>query len=446
MRVISKEDQSTAQDTYRFGEFELLPSQRRLLHQEQVLPLPPKAFDALLLLVRNAERLVRKEEFLHTLWPDTYVTEANLTNTVVVLRKILGRDAIQTVSRFGYRFALRVLGEPGVDQAAYGNFVRAKELITERSLDSILRARDLCLLCVAGDPGFAPAWAWLGRCCRVIEKFSGQSSVNLELAQAALRRSLTLDPDLACAHYFYTLLQADLGQAQDAVVRLVHRLGRHPQEAESFAGLVQVLRFCGLVDESVVAHRQAAALDPTVETSVAHTHFLRGEYEATIETYRARKGYYLDAAAWAALGDAHRAISLLRDRLGDPHLSPLMSGLMSSLLALEENRNRDAAAIVDATEVAHEPEVLFYLVRHLSRAGEAAAAIRLLRRARAEGFTASRPMAEDPWFAALRAHPEFASVLEEAKSAEAEARQALADGGGAKILAWPAPLLSHSLA
>ena len=159
MQIISKENQSTAPGAYRFGEFELFPSERQLLHQKQEVPLPPKAFDALLLLVQNAERLVRKEDLMHVLWPDTYVAEANLTNTVVTLRKIFSRDAIQTVSKFGYRFALRVLGEPGVDQAAYGNFVRAKELITERSLDSMLHARDLCMLCIAGDPGFAPAWA-----------------------------------------------------------------------------------------------------------------------------------------------------------------------------------------------------------------------------------------------------------------------------------------------
>jgi hypothetical protein len=41
--------------------------------------------------------------------------------------------------------------------------------------------------------------------------------------------------------------------------------------------LVEVLRFRGLVDESVVAHRHAVALDPTAVTRVAHTHFLRGE-------------------------------------------------------------------------------------------------------------------------------------------------------------------------
>jgi len=434
MQVFSKEDQSAGPGAYRFGEFELFPSDRRLTCGKQEAAVPPKAFDALLLLVRNAGRLVRKEDLVQALWPHTYVSEANLTNTIVALRKVLGHDAIQTVSKFGYRFTPPVLGEPDVDPPVYAHFVRAKELITERSLDSMLRARDLCLLCVAGDPGFAPAWAWLGRCCRLIDKFSRPSAVNLELAQAALRRSLAIDPDCACGHHFYTQLQADLGQARDAVVRLVRRLSRHPREAETFSGLVQVLRFCGLLDESVEAHRNAMALDPTAVTSVAHTHFLRGEYEATIETYSGRKGYYLDAAAWAALGDTLRANRLLRDRLEDPQLSPLMSGLMSSLLALTERRNQESAAIIAATEVVHEPEILFYLARHLAQAGEAAAAVRLLRRALAEGFTASRTVLSDPWFAAVRGQAESDAMLEEMEAVEAENRQAFTGAGGETAL------------
>jgi len=111
-----------------------------------------------------------------------------------------------------------------------------------------------------------------------------------------------------------------------------------------------------------------------------------------------------------------------------------MYGLMSSLLALAEDRCRDAVPIIDATKVAHEPEVLFYMARHLSRAGEASGALRQLRRALVEGFTASFPVAEDPWFAALRAHPEFNSVLSEMMSAEAAARQVLTEAGGPKVL------------
>ena len=96
---------------------------------------------------------------MRALWPDTYVTEANLTNTIVIVRKALGRDAIQTVSKYGYRFKLPVLGVPGIGQRVYATFVRAKELTNERSLESMVRARDLYWLCIAEDPEFAQAWA-----------------------------------------------------------------------------------------------------------------------------------------------------------------------------------------------------------------------------------------------------------------------------------------------
>lgn len=110
--------------------------ERRLLRGGQCVILPPKAFDALHLMVRRHESLVSRAEIFSTLWPGIHVSEANLTNVIVVLRKALGRDSIQTVSKFGYRFTLPVTGEPGVAQAAYKSFVRGKELLAERSPDS----------------------------------------------------------------------------------------------------------------------------------------------------------------------------------------------------------------------------------------------------------------------------------------------------------------------
>src|SRR6476469_5791082 len=157
-------------DAYRFGLFELIPSERELRKSGARVALQPKAFDALLLFVRNAERLVRRDGLVDTLWPDTYVTDTNLTNTIVALRKVIGRDAIQTVSKFGYRFCLPVIGEPGIPAPTYASFLEAKALAAVRSLDSMARARDLFAVCVAQDPTFAAAWAWLGRCARFLQK------------------------------------------------------------------------------------------------------------------------------------------------------------------------------------------------------------------------------------------------------------------------------------
>src|SRR5882757_11042790 len=132
----SKKNQSSVESAYRFGGFELHPRERKLTSAGASVPLQPKAFDALLCLVRKAEHLVSKQELINTLWPSVHVSETNLTNTIVSLRKIVGRDTIRTVSKHGYRFELPVEGEPGVARSTFEKFARAKELTTQRSLAS----------------------------------------------------------------------------------------------------------------------------------------------------------------------------------------------------------------------------------------------------------------------------------------------------------------------
>src|SRR6266851_5885357 len=419
----SKKNQSPFETAYRFADFELHPGDRLLKRAGNPVPLQPKAFDALLCLVRRAQHLVSKEELIHTLWPSVHVSEANLTNTIVGLRKIVGRDTICTVSKHGYRFELPVAGEPGVARKTYERFIRAKELTAQRSLESMYLARDLYWTCLAEDPSLAAAWAWLGRCCWFLDKFSGSSSANLELAHAALQRAFALDPDLACAHQFYTFVQVDTGHADEAMCRLLERLERHSGEPESYTSLVQVFRFRGLLQQSVEAHRRAAELDPAIITSVAHTLFLAGEYASAIETYSGRAAYYLDAAAWAALGNRERAIALLRERLGAMSLSKLMTALMSSLLALLEGRCDEAVRLMEATDTTHEPEILVYFARHYARMKLADSAVSALRQAARSGFVcAPNTLNSDPWLSELRKHSDFESLLTTAETLVEEAR------------------------
>src|ERR1700727_3361430 len=135
-----------------------------------------------------------------------------------------------------------------------------------------------------------------------------------------------------------------------AVRRPFERLEPHPREPESFSSLVQVLRFRGLLRESVAAHRRAVELDPVVATSVAHTFFLAGQYKTAIEAYSGRTGYYLDAAAWAALDDRKQAAALLRERLSKTSFSKLITALMLSLLAILEGKTRGAETTMDEAE------------------------------------------------------------------------------------------------
>jgi Tol biopolymer transport system component/DNA-binding winged helix-turn-helix (wHTH) protein len=97
----------------RFGDFSLDPAERHLLYRGQSVPLTPKVFDTLLLLVRNAGHLVEKEAFLKQIWPDAFVEESSLAQNISVLRKVLGDDGngnrfIETVPKRGYRFLAEV--------------------------------------------------------------------------------------------------------------------------------------------------------------------------------------------------------------------------------------------------------------------------------------------------------------------------------------------------
>src|SRR5271170_7536293 len=98
---------------YEFGPFRLDAGQRLLLRDDCPIPLQPKAFETLLVLVRNSEKVVLKDELLNAVWADTFVQESNLTQNIFVLRKALGdndggRRYIITVPGRGYRFAEKV--------------------------------------------------------------------------------------------------------------------------------------------------------------------------------------------------------------------------------------------------------------------------------------------------------------------------------------------------
>jgi TolB-like protein/DNA-binding winged helix-turn-helix (wHTH) protein len=105
----SAANQTPSQETlrlYEFGPFHLDPVERKLLRGNEMVVLTPKAFDTLVLLVRNSGRLLGKDELLAMLWPDSFVEEGSLSNNIFLLRRALGEDPafIETVPRRGYRF------------------------------------------------------------------------------------------------------------------------------------------------------------------------------------------------------------------------------------------------------------------------------------------------------------------------------------------------------
>jgi Tol biopolymer transport system component/DNA-binding winged helix-turn-helix (wHTH) protein len=101
-----------AKQVYEFGPFLLDTDQRILLRDEQIVPLTPKSFETLLVLVESSGRVLDKEELLRRVWPNTFVEEVNLAKNISILRKTFGEDSvhpyIQTIPKRGYRFVAPV--------------------------------------------------------------------------------------------------------------------------------------------------------------------------------------------------------------------------------------------------------------------------------------------------------------------------------------------------
>jgi DNA-binding winged helix-turn-helix (wHTH) protein/tetratricopeptide (TPR) repeat protein len=428
-------DSATA---YRFGPFELRPAEHILTRDGRRVLLSPKAFDLLRLLIERHGAVVEKRELLQTLWPNTFVEEANLSVHIAAVRKAVAaygaHPVIETVPKRGYRFVapvqqviaqmtaatppvavrllilpLRLLSRnpetqflslslpdaiaaslaeiPGLSvrapldfrssavadlpaimasgtadvvldgalaelagetclrlsllrvpsgivlhaeqtviklsklfalqsrvsrqiaqavaahlgraealdtrtrvpttPGAYVLYLRANQLAYETS--QWASARDLYEAALREDPNYAPAWARLARCHRVIGKFLAPPIDTPGLfarAEDAFQRALSLDPDLSLAHSLYAQLEVDTGRSEQAMLRLIARARRHPHAPDLFSGLVHALRFCGLLDLSIAAHRRARTLDPTVPTSIHHTWWMKGEYEKALsETF-----------------------------------------------------------------------------------------------------------------------------------------------------------------
>jgi len=99
---------SLISNLYEFDEFRLDPKNRVLRRGGTTVPLTPKAFHVLLLLIQNAGRVVTKDELMKTVWPDSFVEESNLTQTIFMVRKALDETAdrryVLNVQGQGYRF------------------------------------------------------------------------------------------------------------------------------------------------------------------------------------------------------------------------------------------------------------------------------------------------------------------------------------------------------
>jgi TolB-like protein len=322
---------------------------------------------------------------------------------------------------------------------AYELYLRANELA--RTYDGLAPARDLYQRCLEMDPRFAPAWAHLGRCHRVIGKYIEGTPDSEARAEEAFRRALELNPRLSVAHKFYANLEADIGQAPRALVRLLGEANRHGNDPELFAGIVHASRYCGLYEQSIAAHAEARRLDPNVSTSLEQTLLMTGNIERLLAVE--------PPAVIAGADNAIRIIGLglagrrdearraLLDMRQAPPPIPAFQSWTDYLMAWLDRRAADmlvGLSTLSALKIQDDPEAIFQEGWLLCDVGEHEQGLGHLQRAVARGYFVAQTLSSSRAFDALRSDPAFQALLAEAQAGRQQALDAFREAGGEQLL------------
>ena len=317
---------------------------------------------------------------------------------------------------------------------AYEYYLRANQLAQDAHQWGI--ARELYLKCVEIDPDYAPAWARLGRCCRLLGKYGrGQSATDyMDQADRAFKRALELNPELSLAHSLSAAFDLERGAVLETIERLLRRAADRPADPQLYAALVQACRYGGLLEPSVAAHREAIRLDPTVRTTVAHTYLARGDLARTIQ-HDYDDPPYLTCYAHLLGGDELQA-RLTAEVAKRDTLQPHLRLVGTAVLAVLDGRKEEARAALSgltAYEAFRDPEGWFYWAACFAQINACDSALELLRKG-VEGGYGSTGLLSLAFFDPLRRREEFARVSAEVAAQRQRALEVYRKAHGPRVL------------
>jgi eukaryotic-like serine/threonine-protein kinase len=314
---------------------------------------------------------------------------------------------------------------------AYECYLRGNQLAVAGDLQSMTLARDLYRRCVDDDAAYAPAWAALGRVYRFLAKYGVDRAGNFAAADSAFQKAFRLNPDLALAHHFYTLLETDLGRSPDAMERLLKRAHSHRNDPNVFAGLVHACRYCGLLEASVAAHERARELDPNVQTSVQHTYMILGVPQKALDSC-GPTDIWTRPNALVALGRKDEAIEQLR-RAGNAN--PWIV-FWRTLFEGDRQKSLDALNRAQTAFPVHtsDPEARFFNGCLLAELNETGRALEFLSLALDEGYHCHYALLHEPNLELLRSHQQFPELVNRAAAMDRHTRNMFVHNGGDRLL------------
>lgn len=427
---------------YKFDRFSLDAKNRLLSFAGAAVPVPPKALDALILLLENAGSLLRKEQIHVALWPGTFVEDVTLARVISDLRRILAQHStvqyIETVPKHGYRFAVQTEAihpkapQPtfrpnGLEGSEAADLVRRAWHAAGRwSPSAVSEGLTYARQAIAADPSYAEAHAALS----YIFLYAGfgflPGTEAFPRAKAAAATALNLDPQCAPALAVSGMLKLALdrdSKSADELFKTSIQLA--PNALAGHFAYSHFLLITGRFQEALNHALIAMQIDPlssAVAYHIAGVFYYSGRYEDAVA--QLLKFQYLDPDFLPA----HQMLAIIYARL-NRRREALDEAARAIELSGASTRGRATLAMVNALlgrhvearallrELLDQPEVpgfrwSYSLAAIHSYLNERDDAFRCLRQACEEGDGALIYLRHDPHFIELRDDARFKTILD----------------------------------
>ena len=296
------------------------------------------------------------------------------------------------------------------NEQAYDLFLRGAVLPFDPTPNR--QGKEMLEKAVQLDPTYAAAWHALARRYYVNARYEGGNPALMDRYEAALERTLELDPDFIPASAGLVVSRAERGDLVRAYHEAKKLVQRRPDNADSQFSLSYVLRYAGLLQESASHCETAFLLDSQTTTytlrSCAMVFLLRGDYANTSNYLNLDRGSdfekVLSIEMLVRQGKEQEAL-----QIGSVH-NPEWAAFDLLLAYIQHKPATEIDALAQRVRASDDPETNYLSAAHLSYAGYPDAAMRILREAIKGNYCSYPSMESDPMFTNLRAKPEYADI------------------------------------
>jgi serine/threonine protein kinase len=279
---------------------------------------------------------------------------------------------------------------------------------------------------IAIEPDYADAWARLSTRYYHDGHYGGGGTEALRRAEAAARQALTLDSNHAAAAVQLFNLQVEAGRLQDGYDSATKLVAQRPDSGEARFALSYVLRYGGLLEESVRECEQAVSRDPTnpLFRTCAHPLTVLGRHDRALDFVRLDSGSawarVLSRVIYQRMGRRDDALEQ-HQRLAPEYLRGMAPASFHGLLArclsgAPDVQGLSADDVRTFLTVREDPEPLYLWAADLVYCGYPAPAVTMLRESVRRNYCAVSAIESDPAFAAIRDRAEYGELLGAARA------------------------------